>query len=114
MLDRLHSISLVILECNVLNIWFLYYDFLVVSIGAIDVLFLFVLMIFKYQNKKNTRCLIIIIFSSFTFDSKNNNILQIGTTLNNEASVLQSFFQIFGGMTPRYFSRKSAIWKIIN
>jgi NADH:ubiquinone oxidoreductase subunit 6 (subunit J) len=44
----------------------------VVSIGAIDVLFLFVLMIFKYQNKK-------------------------------------SFFQIFGGMTPRYFSRKSAI-----
>jgi NADH:ubiquinone oxidoreductase subunit 6 (subunit J) len=70
--------------------------FVVVSIGAIDVLFSFVLMIFKYQNKKNTRCLIIIIVSSFTFDSKNNNMLQIGTTLNNEASVLQSFFQIFG------------------
>jgi NADH:ubiquinone oxidoreductase subunit 6 (subunit J) len=64
----------------------------VVSIGAIDVLFLFVLMIFKYQNKKNTRCLIIIIFSSFAFNSKNNNILEIDTTLNNEASVLQSFF----------------------
>jgi NADH:ubiquinone oxidoreductase subunit 6 (subunit J) len=88
--------------------------FVVVSIGAIDVLFLFVLMIFKYQNKKNTRCLIIIIFSSFTFYIKNNIILQIDTTLNNEASVLQSFFQIFGGMTPRYFSRKSAISKIIN
>ncbi len=49
-------------------------------------------MIFKYQNKKNTRCLIIIIFSSFAFNSKNNNILEIDTTLNNEASVLQSFF----------------------
>jgi hypothetical protein len=85
--------------------------FVVVSIRAIDVLFLIVLMIFKYQNKKNTRCLIIVIFSSFTFDSKNNNILQIGTTLNNEASVLHSDFW---GMTPRYFSRKSAISKIIN
>jgi len=62
-------------------------------------------MIFKYQNKKNTRCLIIIIVSSFTFDSKNNNILQIGTTLNNEASVLQSFFQIFGAWHQGIFQK---------
>jgi hypothetical protein len=28
--------------------------------------------------------------------SRNNNILQLGTILNNEASMLESFFQIFG------------------
>ncbi len=29
------------------------------------------------------------------FGSKNNNILQLGTMLNNEGIVLKSFFQIF-------------------
>jgi hypothetical protein len=33
---------------------------------------------------------------SSTFGNKNNNILQLGTILNNEAGVLESFFQIFG------------------
>jgi hypothetical protein len=43
-----------------------------------------------------TRCLIIIIiFLSFTLGIKNNNILQLGTILNNEAKVLESLFQIF-------------------
>ncbi len=64
-------------------------------------------MIFKYQNKKNTRCLIIIIFSSFAFNSKNNNILEIDTTLNNEASVLQSFFQNFGAWHQGIFQKIS-------
>jgi hypothetical protein len=48
----------------------------------------------RYHSNKahsaTTWCLIIIIITilSFAFDSKNNNILQLGTTLNNEASVL--------------------------
>ncbi len=33
---------------------------------------------------------------SFNFGSKNDNIFQLGSILNNEVSVLQSFFQIFG------------------
>jgi len=34
-------------------------------------------------------------FKFFTYGSKNNNISQLGATLNNKASVLESFFQIF-------------------
>jgi hypothetical protein len=49
------------------------------------------------------RCLIIIINFSFTFSSENNNMLQLGTILNNEASalVLENFFQILE-MEDRY------------
>jgi hypothetical protein len=43
-----------------------------------------------------TRCLIKILNLSFTFGNKNNNISQVGTILNNEAGVLESFFQVFG------------------
>jgi hypothetical protein len=46
-------------------------------------------------------------FGSFTFGSKNNKILQLGTILNNEASVLESFFQIFD-MAGRYLLELSA------
>lgn len=51
------------------------------------------------------RCLIIIINFSFTFSSENNNMLQLGTILNNEASalVLENFFQILE-MEDRYCS----------
>jgi hypothetical protein len=56
---------------------------------------------------------IIIIIISFTFGSKNNNILQLRIILNNEASVLESFFQIFG-MASKYFSEFLANPKIIN
>jgi hypothetical protein len=41
------------------------------------------------------RCLIVYTYLSFAFGSKNNNILQLGTTLNNEASVLESFLSDF-------------------
>jgi len=44
------------------------------------------------------------IFFSFTFGSKNNNILQLGTILNTETGVFKSFFQIFG-MAGKYFSK---------
>jgi hypothetical protein len=40
---------------------------------------------------------------SFTFSSENNNILHLGTILNNEGSVVESFFQIFS-MVGRHFS----------
>jgi hypothetical protein len=40
-------------------------------------------------------------FLSFIFGSNNNN--KLGTILNNEASVLESFFQILG-MVRKYFS----------
>jgi hypothetical protein len=46
-------------------------------------------------------------FRSFAFGSKNNKILQLGNILNNEASVIESFFQIFG-MAGRYFLELSA------
>jgi hypothetical protein len=49
-----------------------------------------------------TRCLIILFKLSFTFGNKNNNILQVGTILNNEAGVLESFFQVFG-IEGKYF-----------
>jgi hypothetical protein len=39
---------------------------------------------------------------SSTFGNKNNNILQLGTILNNEAGVLESFFQIFS-IEGKYF-----------
>jgi hypothetical protein len=48
-----------------------------------------------------TRCHIICF--SFTFGSKNNNILQLGTILINETGVFKSFIQIFG-MAGKYFS----------
>lgn len=38
---------------------------------------------------------LIIIFFSFTFASKNNNIVQLSILLNNEANVLESFFHMF-------------------
>jgi hypothetical protein len=43
-----------------------------------------------------------IIIISFTFSNINNIIFQLGTILNNEASVLESFLQIFS-MAGRYF-----------
>jgi hypothetical protein len=58
-----------------------------------------------------TRCHIICF--SFTFGSKNNNILQLGTILINETGVFKSFIQIFG-MAGKYFSEFLAIPKIIN
>jgi hypothetical protein len=48
------------------------------------------------------RCVIIIFFLSFPFGRKNNNILLLGTIINNEANVLESFDQIFG-MASTYF-----------
>ncbi len=54
-------------------------------------------------RQQGTFIIIIIIIISFTFGSKNNNILQLRIILNNEASVLESFFQIFG-MAGKYFS----------
>jgi len=43
------------------------------------------------------RCLVFFISFSLMFGSKNNNILQLGSILIIEASVLlESFFQIFG------------------
>jgi hypothetical protein len=48
------------------------------------------------------------IFLSFIFGStNNNNNNKLGTILNNEASVLESFFQILG-MAGKYFSEFSA------
>jgi hypothetical protein len=41
------------------------------------------------------------------------NILQLGTILKNEASVLESFFQNFG-MAGKFVSEVLAIPKIIN
>jgi len=64
---------------------------------------------FIINNNNN----IIIIIISFTFGSENNNILQLHIILNNEASVLESFFQIFG-MASKYFSEFLANPKIIN
>jgi hypothetical protein len=43
----------------------------------------------------SARCPMIYLFLSFTFGSKNNNILQLGTMLHSEGIVLKSFFQIF-------------------
>jgi len=37
-----------------------------------------------------------VFFWSFTFGRKTNNILYLGTILNNKANVPESFFQIFG------------------
>jgi hypothetical protein len=50
------------------------------------------------------------IIFSFIFGSNNNNNNnnnKLGTILNNEASVLESFFQILG-MAGKYFSEFSA------
>ncbi len=52
-------------------------------------------------------------FLSFTFGNKNTSILQLGNILNNEASLLQSLFQIFS-MPSWYSSKFSTIPKIIN
>jgi hypothetical protein len=49
---------------------------------------------------------------SFTFGSKNDNILQLGSILNNEVSVVESFFSDFWHGS-RYFSKKFANPKII-
>jgi hypothetical protein len=62
---------------------------------------------FINNNNNNNNIIIIIIIISFTFGSKHNNILQLRIILNNEASVLESFFQIFG-MAGRYFLELSA------
>jgi hypothetical protein len=61
----------------------------------------------------NNNTNIIIIIISFTFGNNNNIILQLRIVLNNEASVLESFFQIFG-MANKHFSKKLANPKIIN
>jgi hypothetical protein len=53
------------------------------------------------------------LFWSFTFGNKNYNILQLGSILKNEASVLASFFQNFD-MAGKFFSIDLAIPKIIN
>ncbi len=47
---------------------------------------------------------------SFTFGSKNDNILQLGSILNNEVSVVESFFQIFG-MAVDIFQKNLQIQK---
>ncbi len=48
----------------------------------------------------------IYIYRSFTFDSKNNIIIQLNIILIKETSVLESFFQIFG-TTSKFFSEFS-------
>ncbi len=58
----------------------------------------------KVENK-------LIFFVSFPFGRKNNNILRLGTILNNEANVLKSFVQIFG-MAKYLFSRNSARFSV--
>jgi hypothetical protein len=35
-------------------------------------------------------------YFSIYFSNKNSNILQLGTSLNNEANVFESFIKIFG------------------
>jgi len=50
---------------------------------------------------------------SFIFINKNNNILQLDNTLNNEGSMLESFFQILG-MANMYFIEFLENSKIIN
>jgi len=51
------------------------------------------------------RCLIILIILSFIFSRENNNILQLRTILNNEVSVLESFFFRFLVWQPIDFVR---------
>ncbi len=46
--------------------------------------------------------IIIIITLPFTFGNKSHNILQFDMILNNEASVVESFFTIFS-MAPKIF-----------
>jgi hypothetical protein len=48
-----------------------------------------------------------VFYLSFSFDIKNNNVLQLGIILNIEGSVLESFFQIFG-MAGKHFQKN---WK---
>jgi hypothetical protein len=50
---------------------------------------------------------------SFSFDIKNNNVLQLRIILNIESSVLESFSQIFG-MAGKQFQKKLVIKKVIN
>jgi hypothetical protein len=66
-----------------------------------------------FINNNNNNIIIIIITISFTFGNKHNNILQLCIILNNEASVVESFFQIFG-MAGKYFSEFLANPKIIS
>jgi hypothetical protein len=40
----------------------------------------------------------------FSFDIKNDNVLQLAIKLNIEASVLERFFQIFG-MVGKHFQK---------
>jgi hypothetical protein len=47
--------------------------------------------VFSFSRKMPSDLFILIIH----FGTKNNNILQLGTMLNNEGIVLKSFFQIF-------------------
>jgi hypothetical protein len=53
-----------------------------------------------------------LIFLSFTFNSKNNNISQLGSILNTGASVFEGFFQIFS-IAGKYFLELSKIPKIL-
>jgi hypothetical protein len=76
------------------------------------------ILLANWRHKKKitaTRCLIIIlkILVIYFSGSKSNKILQLGTTQNNEANVLESFFQIFC-MQSSYLSHFLAIPKIIN
>jgi len=59
------------------------------------------------NNNNNNNNMLSLIFSH---NNKNNNTLQFDIILSNEASVLESFIQIFG-MSCTYFSEKSAILK---
>jgi hypothetical protein len=46
-----------------------------------------------FSSKVANIYIYIYIIFSFTFGSKNKTILQLGTTLNNEASVLRVYFR---------------------
>jgi hypothetical protein len=47
------------------------------------------------KSKVLSEVVLSVVLVSFTFGNKNNNFLQLGTLLNNEASVCEGFFQIF-------------------
>ncbi len=59
------------------------------------------------------QCWIVITFLSFTFCIKENNISQLGTVLNTEASVAERFLKIFS-LVGKYFSEFLTNPKIVN
>jgi hypothetical protein len=46
-----------------------------------------------------------VFFLVVNFGSNNNNILELGTTLNNKASVLENVFEILGMVFFKIFNK---------